>query len=220
MIISFGCSSSAMATSSSLRWPSGSAPARSCERDRSCSSSSVASISSRSTAFSSGREPAVTPHGRGRDHQAVTHRVFREELRQLERASDAETRDLARVASGDVGPVEVHVAAVGLEEAGADVDEGRLARAVLADDGKSIARHQVEVDRFGGHDAAELQRQAARAQQAGGRLDCHAAPPWPAAGFARSRFSTRPKMPVGATNTMTIRTRPRTSCHAVSSAAA
>ena len=60
-----------------------------------------------------------------------------------------------------------------LKEAGADVDERGLARAVLADDGEPFAGHQVEVDRVGRHHAAEPQRQPARAQQALGGCIAH-----------------------------------------------
>src|SRR6185369_632029 len=131
-------------------------------------------------------------------------------LGQLERAADAATGDQARAMAGDVRAVEADLPTGGPDIPGTDIDEGCLAGAVLAHDRQPLAGHQVEVDGIGRDNAAERQRQPPGRQQSS-----HAGL------LARRCRSTRPNRPAGATNTITISTRPSTSCHApVSSAAA
>ncbi|MNT51793.1 hypothetical protein D3C72_1887790 [compost metagenome] len=82
------------------------------------------------------------------------------QLRQLERAAQPQAHDLARGHRRDVTPVEVHLAFGRRQIARADVDERRLAGAVLPDHGQAFAFMQFEIDVVGGDDAAEGQVQA------------------------------------------------------------
>ncbi|MNI38658.1 hypothetical protein D3C73_928090 [compost metagenome] len=94
---------------------------------------------------------------RGGNLHALAHGVLGEQLRQLERTAQPQAHDLARCHRRDVAPVEIHLALRGRQVAGADVDEGGLARAVLADDGQAFAFMQFKVDVVGRDHAAEGQ---------------------------------------------------------------
>ena len=73
------------------------------------------------------------------DEHVVEHGQVAVELRDLERARDAEARDRARRERRDVAAVEGDAAVVGLEVAGDHVDEGGLAGAVAADQADALA---------------------------------------------------------------------------------
>ena len=98
--------------------------------------------------------PALRSTTPDADHHVLEHGERGVELRDLERAADAEARDVARRERGDVAPLEVDAAAVGLQVAGDHVDEGGLAGAVGADQ----ADHGVPLD--GGVDVARRRHRA------------------------------------------------------------
>src|SRR5690606_16134121 len=95
-----------------------------------------------------------------RNLDAFTNRVFGEQLRQLERSAHAQAHDLARRHGGDVLSVEIHFSFGGFQIAGADIDEGGLARTVLADYGQALTGMKLEVDVVGGDDTAESEIEA------------------------------------------------------------
>src|SRR5689334_7187741 len=89
------------------------------------------------------------------DEHVVEHAQVAVDLRDLERARDAEPRDRARRERGDVASVEGDAAGVGLEIAGDHVDEGRLAGAVAADQADALADVDRDGEVGGGDDRAE-----------------------------------------------------------------
>ena len=163
MIISLGRSTSAIATSSSLRCPPGSDPARSSGAGRELQQfQRLVHCRAASTASSSGNQK---PRRRLTD-EAASSRHSRT-VCSVKICGNWKIRPTPRrVIARELWPVmswpsKKTVPAVGLEVAGADVDEGGLAGAVLADHRQSLALRQLEVDRLGGDHAAECQRDAA-----------------------------------------------------------
>ena len=93
----------------------------------------------------------------------------------LERAADAERRDLVLREPGDVAPVEDDLARRRRVGAGEHVEERRLAGAVRADQARDRAAREPEVDVGDGDEAAELLAQPC-GRRSGDR--CRPAPPW------------------------------------------
>jgi hypothetical protein len=76
----------------------------------------------------------------------------------LEGAGDALGRDAGRQAAGHVLARDDDAALVGRDEAGDDVDQGRLARPVRADQPEDLAARDLQRHALQGHDAAEILR--------------------------------------------------------------
>src|SRR5450432_2879053 len=132
------------------------------------------------------------------DEHVVEHRELTVELRDLERARDAEARDGARRECGDVAAVERDPAGIGLEVAGDHVDEGRLAGAVAADKTDAFAGGDADRKLGRGDDRAEAFGDARRLQQR------HAHDPL--------RFDQSEPMPRGRKRITNSRKRPSASC--------
>ena len=125
-----------------------------CSRPRLSARRFASSISPHSSSTSMQRVVGVRPR-RPRAGAAPTstfskHRHAAERPRDLVRAADAEPAAAARPQPGDVVAVEADGAGVGRERAGEDVEQGRLAGAVGADD----------ADRLAGADARSRRRRA------------------------------------------------------------
>src|SRR5258706_3524261 len=100
-------------------------------------------------------EAGVAQHDADADHHVLEDAERAVELRDLERAADAEARDVARRQLGNVASLVADGAAIGLEVAGDHVDEGGLAGAVGADQ----AHHRILLD-----GRADLGRRGHRAE--------------------------------------------------------
>ena len=117
--------------------------------------------------------PVVEPHApevepaasaariAGLDRQAhvLVHREVGKQLRQLERPPEAAPGAQRRGQRGDVLAVEQHHALTGRQLARDQVEIGRLARAVGADDRRQRARRKGAGHVVDGHVAAEADRQ-------------------------------------------------------------
>src|SRR5258708_22865135 len=116
------------------------------------------------------------------NQQVVVYRPRVEQLRNLERAANAQARDLARTERRNLASTECDGAGTGLEISGHHVDESRLAGAVAADqsDHGVLLDRNVDVAR-GGYRAANLV-QSLRCDNA-----CHVRPPCPCAWNATPR---------------------------------
>src|SRR5207237_903040 len=80
---------------------------------------------------------------------------------------DAERARLARAADLDAAAVERQLARVGLEDAGDDLDQRRLAGAVVADDRVHLAVAELEIRLAQRDHAAEMLGDCARLEQRG-----------------------------------------------------
>ena len=88
------------------------------------------------------RGPEVAPAAAVREQRrlhVLEHRQLRKDVGALERASHAHRAQAMRRQPGDVAPVQTHPSGVGPQMPGDQVEEGRLARAVRADDGDDLA---------------------------------------------------------------------------------
>ena len=94
----------------------------------------------------------------GADHDVLERRHLREEPDVLERPGHAHPVDLVRLATGDPLVVELHRARRRLVDAGHDVEAGRLAGTVRADQPQDLALVEAEADVVERHHAAEPQR--------------------------------------------------------------
>src|ERR687897_226922 len=88
------------------------------------------------------------------EHEVVDQRQVGEQLDALKGAGNAERRDVVRTAAGDVVAVEVHAALLRAVDAGHQVEQGRLAGAIGADDGEQLPRldgegHTIDRDHAG-----------------------------------------------------------------------
>ena len=92
---------------------------------------------------------------------------MREDSRDLEAAHQAQPRDLRRPQPGDVPPLEPDGAARWLQELGQQVEAGRLASAVWADQGVDGARHHAQIHPVHRDEATELPRQPVRLENRG-----------------------------------------------------
>ena len=100
-----------------------------------------------------------------RDEHVLERGHVVEEADVLERPRHAERRDLVRRARGDVDVLEEDPARGRLVDAGQDVEEGRLAGAVRADQADDRAARDREVDVVHGDEAAELLAHLDRLEQ-------------------------------------------------------
>ena len=80
------------------------------------------------------------------DQHVLHQRHVGEEPQILEGAGDAALDDHVGRETGHILAGEPHLAAIGLDEAGDQVEEGGLAGAVRPDNADDRARHDVEVD--------------------------------------------------------------------------
>src|SRR5207249_3685414 len=94
----------------------------------------------------------VTLEGGG---QRLGHGHRREQAGVLERAAEATGRPVGRTQLGHVASVELDAPGVGGQEARADVEQRRLARAVGADDPEHLPTADREVDVVDGGDPPE-----------------------------------------------------------------
>src|SRR5437868_15349061 len=90
------------------------------------------------------------------EDQIFPHRQFREHLKQLERAANAEPVQIRRPEAGDDLAVDLDLAAVRPELAEDAVEQGRLAATVRADQAEDFALLDVEADAIDRSDAAEI----------------------------------------------------------------
>ena len=98
--------------------------------------------------------------------QVLQQRRVLEQLDVLEGACDAERGDAVRRHVGDVGAVEDQLAAGRLVDAAHQVEDGGLAGAVRADDGEDLALLDGEAHAVDRLDAAEVDRQPVRLEEA------------------------------------------------------
>src|SRR5882762_3414362 len=89
------------------------------------------------------------------DHDVVEHGERQREPRALKRAGDAGGVDALRRHAGQVLAAELRVAARGPVNAGNDVEQRRLARAVRADEAEDRAAPYLQIERVQRHQAAE-----------------------------------------------------------------
>src|SRR5262249_45646590 len=87
--------------------------------------------------------PPPPPHLR-RDEDVLARGQAAEGLEPLERAPDAESGPLVRLATGDVAAVELHVPCARRLQAGDHVEERRLAGAVGADEARDVSGLDVD----------------------------------------------------------------------------
>ena len=108
-----------------------------------------------------GAAVAVSPH-----QQVVQYGGMVEQLDILEGPGDAQPGKLVRAQAGDVAPVKADAPLAGLVDPRDQVEDGRLAGAVGADDGKHLARLDREGYAVDRPDPAELDGQILDLQQA------------------------------------------------------
>ena len=99
--------------------------------------------------------PARKPAADCGDRKVLLHRHRPEETRRLETAADTGLGDLAGRELGNVDAVEADAAAGRALEAAQDIDHGRLAGAVRADQAEHFAAPDLQVDPAQGPDAAK-----------------------------------------------------------------
>src|SRR5207249_3458283 len=104
------------------------------------------------------RNPWIALVAERADQHVVADGHSSEEAELLERARDTAAGDLVRPEPRDRAAVQPDVARVRPGEAGDDVEEGRLPRAVRPDDADDLPRRHREADVGVGHDAAEALR--------------------------------------------------------------
>src|SRR5438105_14340275 len=109
-----------------------------------------------------GKRPRM--RARDRDSQIFGRCELDEQLRNLKRPADAELGNSSRRASSDIHPVEQDRARVGLEIAGDHVDEGRLARAVSANEADLLTGRDINGQGFGGDHRAKTLFEPAHGQ--------------------------------------------------------
>ena len=98
-------------------------------------------------------------------HHVLLDRHVEEEPQRLERARDAELRDLVRREADEVAALEQHLALVGPVDTGDQVEQRRLARAVRPDHADDLALVDVQVE-VGDHvQAAERLRDSLELEQ-------------------------------------------------------
>src|SRR5262245_2067433 len=138
------------------------------------------------------------------DRDVVQDGEPRERPHDLKRADQAEAADRVGPEPGERAPAEPHVAGVGLEEAGQQVERGGLARAVGADEPEDLALGHRQVEAAHRLDAAEALGQPARLEQ---RARAHRTPP-PGPSARRTTRWIRGYAPSGRNSTTAIRSPP------------
>ena len=93
--------------------------------------------------------------------QVLEYGELRKDVGSLKRASDAHAADAVRRRAGDVAAVEQHLAAIGAQMAGDQVEKGRLAGAVRPDHCGDLAGRDGEADPADGGEAGERLAQVA-----------------------------------------------------------
>ena len=91
-------------------------------------------------------------------HDVLHHAHVQEEPQRLERARDAALADLVRLEADEAFPLEQDVAAVRPVDAGDQVEERRLPRAVRPDDADDLALVDVDVEVDDDGETAEVER--------------------------------------------------------------
>src|SRR5690606_37486133 len=95
-----------------------------------------------------------------REAHVLHHGELREEVGELEGATEPQARAARRAQAGDVAPAEAHDAGAGAQLAGDQVEEGGLAGAVGTDDRGERARMEGTADLVDRDVTAEADRQA------------------------------------------------------------
>ena len=199
---SFGRRASAMAISSSRWSPCPILPAGSCARLRDAGELQ-ALVRTRGDL----RERVPRPDGRGPAERplraqphVLEHREVREDARDLHRPRDARPGPPRRRPPRHVRALPPDLAAARRKQPGEQVDAGRLAGAVGADECPELAGADREVDPVDGHQAAELSGQLARLERdlahAAARLPCQARHT-PASPRGKNRTMRISRMPTG-----------------------
>ena len=138
------------------------------------------------------------------DQHVVERRGITEERRRLERAREAETRDLVRLQRRDVVAVEHDASARCRQRAADHVEERRLAGAVRPDDAGDRSGGDREVDLVNGAESAERLAEPMRLEQhhrgftgpSRGRVSERIAPARPAGMKRINSTSARPKITI------------------------
>jgi hypothetical protein len=106
--------------------------------------------------------------GERADQHVVQHGEARERPHDLERPRQTESADRVRLEAEHRAAAEADLAGIGREEPGEEIERGRLAGAVRADETDHLAFGDVEVERGHGLDTTEALGDAARLEQAHG----------------------------------------------------
>src|SRR5581483_741610 len=117
------------------------------------------------------------------DHGVLEHAHVREQMDGLERARDAEPRDLVRLESHDAAPVEHDIALVRLVQPRDGIEQRGLARAVRPDHADDLALAHLEIEPVERGQPSEPLREAPDLEQAHAR----SSPASPTAAGAGSR---------------------------------
>ena len=103
-----------------------------------------------------GAEPTLQ-----REAHVLQHGQVREDCGNLERSDDAAAGNVRRFVIGDVVTVEKNPTARGFEEFREQIETGRLACTVGADERMDVATPYAQVDAIHGHEVFELLHQVA-----------------------------------------------------------
>src|SRR5205814_3681697 len=124
------------------------------------------------------------------DHEVVEERERQAEPRTLEGTGDAGLVDRLRREVGDRHLAEARLAARRGKDAGEDVEEGRLARSIGADEPEDLAFLDLQVEAVESDDAAEFAGEPVAAEQRSHRQ----APPRRRSGRGTSPFGRKRRM--------------------------
>ena len=133
----------------------------------------------------------------------LEHGELGEDVGALERACHAHAADLVRRDAGDVAALQAHLAGVGLQMPGDEVEERRFAGAVRADDGGDAALLHAQAHVVGGDEAREASCAGFGTRASALRLRRQTATP-------RTAWRRRPTTPPGNANSRTSRMMPST----------
>ncbi|MGY3651822.1 hypothetical protein ACVWW2_007113 [Bradyrhizobium sp. LM4.3] len=128
----------------------------------------------------------------GADQHVVHDAEIAEDAAELERARDAFGGQPLRRETRDVLTFEVNCPGVRPIEPGHEIEQGRLAGTVRADDADQLALGEVEIDGVDGGQAAEAPRQPAQGQHGRVLLRHHIVPNRPCGLNRTSSSSTMP----------------------------
>jgi hypothetical protein len=162
------------------------------------------------------RRPAVEaagPHDGHRHPEVLQHRVVVEQVQDLERATDPEAGAPVGREPRDVLPIEADLPGVGREQAAQQVEAGRLAGAVRADQRRQAVRLEGDADAVQDDVAAEglpepagLEDRAHRMTPVGRPAASGARVSWKPVGRRARRAS--PRMPSGMKRITPMKSRP------------